>query len=81
MYMSVPIKGIVHDSTMHVCGASVAGFGVLTYNPDVLRLTCKQRNAHACVVNAKTDTEEKKLFNKVIILVFFHCTKSILVVS
>ncbi len=40
-----------HKSTMtHVCGAADAGAVFLTYNPDMLRLFKKQRNAYACIV-------------------------------
>ncbi len=34
----------------HVCGAADAGAVFLTYNPDMLRLFKKQRNAYACIV-------------------------------
>ncbi len=47
----------VHESTtMHVCGAADAGAGVLRY--------CHEQAS-------KTDMEEKKLMNKVVIFVFF----------
>ncbi len=49
---------------------------------------CKQKNAHACAVTRATVmnecqrlTEEKKLFNKLFIFVFFADKKSILVAT
>ncbi len=35
----------IHDST-YACGAADAGAAVLTKNLDMLRLVCKERNAH-----------------------------------
>ncbi len=34
----------------HACDIADTGAGVLTLNPDTLRLVCKQRNAHTYVV-------------------------------
>ncbi len=64
-----------HSREYYDTCAADARIGILMENPDALRLVYKQRNAcmrcysreHAL----KSDTEEKKLLNELVIFVFF----------